>query len=91
VARLHKIYPFLEVNYFYYASAGNGPPLGFEGRDLFNFGSMGVSGNNSTTLAPGIRYKFNENLQTGLAVDIPVGGHRDLIDFRVTFDVIFRY
>jgi hypothetical protein len=91
VANLNKIYPFVELSYFHYESAGNGLPLGFEGRDLFNFGSMGVSGNNTATIAPGLRYKFCENLQTGVAVELPISGHRDLLDYRVTFDIIFRY
>jgi hypothetical protein len=91
VAGLHKIYPFIEANYFHYTKAGNGLPLGFEGRDLFNFGAGGVSGNNTFTVAPGIRYKFNECLQTGVAVELPASGHRDLIDYRVTVDVIFRF
>lgn len=91
VAGLHKFYPFLEASWFYYTKAGNGPDLGFEGRDLFNFGSQGVSGNNTITLAPGFRYRFNDHLQAGVAYEFPVSGHRDLIDYRVTFDVIFRY
>ena len=91
IANLHKLYPVLEINYFYYTAAGNELPLGFEGRDLINFGSKGVSGNNSTTIAPGFRYKFNENFQTGIAVEFPLGGHKDLIDYRVTWDFIFRY
>jgi hypothetical protein len=91
IARLHKFFPLLELHYFYYTQAGNGPDLGFEGRDLFNFGSMGVSGNNELTVALGARYKHSDHLETGLAYELPISGHRDLIDFRITFDVIFRY
>jgi hypothetical protein len=92
VANAHKIYPFLELNDFLYTSAGKAiPDVGFEGRDLFNFGTMGVGGNNTFTLAPGFRYKFTENFQAGLAYEFPLGGHRDLIDYRLTVDLIFRF
>jgi hypothetical protein len=91
IANLNMFYPFVEFNYFYYTKAGNGPQLGFEGRDLFNFGAQGVSGNNTFTVAPGFRYKYREWLQTGVAVELPISGHRDLIDYRVTFDVILRF
>jgi hypothetical protein len=92
VAGLHRIYPFVEVNYFYYTRAGNSiPNLGFEGRDLFNFGAGGVSGNNTFTIAPGMRFKIRERIWTGFAVELPISGHRDLIDYRVTADLIFRF
>jgi hypothetical protein len=91
IGNLNIIYPFLELNYFGYTSAGKARNLGFEGRDLFNFGSMGVSGNSTTTMAVGARYKFSERLQAGAAYEFPLGGHRDLLDYRFTFDLIFRY
>jgi hypothetical protein len=91
VANAHKIYPFLELNYFYYTQAGKARDIGFEGRDLFNFGSMGVSGNNEIAMAVGARYKFNECFQTGLAAEFPVSSHHDVMDFRLTVDFIFRF
>jgi hypothetical protein len=91
VANLHKIYPLLELNYFHYTNSGNVRSLGFEGRDLFNFGSTGVSGHDNLSMAVGARYKFNENLQTGLAAEFPINGRHDLLDYRLTFDVIFRF
>jgi hypothetical protein len=91
VANIHRIYPFMEFNYFHYESAGNQHPLGFEGRDLFNFGAAGVSGNNSSSLAFGVNYKFSECWQVGAAYEFPLGGHRDLMDYRVTFNLIWRF
>jgi hypothetical protein len=92
VLRANLIYPFVELNDFYYTSAGKATDLGFEGRDLFNFGSMGVSGDNTLAMAVGARYKIRgDNIQAGLAYEFPLGGHRDLIDWRITFDMIFRY
>jgi len=91
IGNLHKIYPLVEMNWYYYTRSGNARPLGFEGRDLINFGSNGVSGENCVTIATGARYKFNENVQTGMAVEFPLTSPRDLVGFRLTADLIFRY
>lgn len=88
---LRKIYPMLELTWVNYTSAGKARSLDFEGRDLFNFGSTGVGGQNDVTLAAGLRYKFNEAFQVGAAAQFPVAGRRDLADFRLTVDMIFRY
>jgi hypothetical protein len=95
------VFPFIEANWFHYTSNGSSlyttpagvplPPFGFEGRDLYNFGSGNVSGNDSVTLAAGVRFKFSENVQGGIAYEIPISGQNDLIDYRITFDLIFRY
>jgi hypothetical protein len=87
----HKIYPLAELNWTHYTSAGNAQALNFEGGDLFNFGSSGVSGQNLVTMALGARYKFTECFQTGLAYEFPVSGNHELTDYRITLDFIFRY
>jgi hypothetical protein len=91
LANAHKIYPLLEMNWFEYTHAGTARNLGFEGRDLFNFGSQGVSGIGTLTIAPGVRYKFTENAQVGLGFEFPLVSPRDLVDFRMTIDFILRY
>jgi hypothetical protein len=92
VVNAHKYYPFIEMSDFYITAAGKAlPDIGFEGRDLFNFGAQGTSGNNTFTTAVGLRYKYNEHLQAGAAYEFPIGGHRDLLDYRLTFDIILRY
>ncbi len=92
VLNAHRWYPLLEMNYFYYTKSGRNTTLdGFEGVDLANFGSTNVGGRNFLTLAPGLRYKFNEHVIAGGAVEFPLTGQKELQDFRVTLDVIFRY
>jgi len=89
---LHKIYPLLELNWFHYTSNGRARDLNFEGGDLFNFGSRRISGHDEVTLAAGARFKLNESLQMGLAAEFPVTNRRrDLMDYRLMVDVIFRY
>jgi hypothetical protein len=93
VANLNLVYPFLELNWFHYTAGGKGPALGFEGADLVNFGSSNVGGRDFVTLGPGVRYKFGgrDNVQMGLAVEFPLTNQKELTNYRVTFDVIFRY
>jgi hypothetical protein len=91
VGNLRVIYPLFEASWFHYTSNGNGRALNFEGRDLFNFGANDVKGHDTVTLAGGARYRFNDCLWAGVAGEAPVGGHHDLIDWRITADVIFRY
>jgi hypothetical protein len=88
---LHKIYPLVEVHWFHYTNNGKARDLTFEGRDLFNFGSRHVSGHDEVSVAVGARYKVNECLQLGLAAELPLTTKRDLMDYRITFDVILRY
>jgi len=91
IGNLHKIYPLVEMNFFYYTSNGKANNLNFEGRDLFNFGSTSVSGHGEVSLALGARYKINENIQFGLVGEAPLTYNRDLMAYRVTLDMIFRY
>jgi hypothetical protein len=92
VLNAHRWYPLLEMNYFYYTKSGRNTTLnGFDGADLVNFGSSNVGNRSFLTLAPGLRYKFNENIIVGGAVEFPVTSQKELEDFRFTFDVIFRY
>jgi hypothetical protein len=91
VGNLHRVYPLLELNWFYYTQSGSARDFGFEGRDLFNFGSTRVSGQNNLTIAAGARYKFSECFQTGIALEFPLAGSRELLNFRLGIDFIFRY
>ena len=91
IGNLHKIYPLLELNWRYYTSNGKGNAQNFEGGDLINFGATDVSGRNNLTLAPGVRYKFNESFQFGTALEFPIVGTKDLENFRWTLDFIIRY
>jgi hypothetical protein len=91
VGNLHRIYPFVELNWFLYARGGDARNFDFEGRDLANLGSRFVGGDNELTIAVGARYKFTEVVQAGAAVEFPLLDNRGLLDFRLTFDLIFRY
>jgi hypothetical protein len=91
VGNLHRIYPLIEFHWFYYTRNGKHVDESFEGRDLFNFGSEHVSGHSEASLALGGRVKLNECVQLGLAGEFPLTNRHDLMDYRITADVIFRY
>lgn len=91
VANLHKIYPLIELNWLSYVSAGKVRANDFEGGDLINFGSAGTAGSNSLTMAAGVRYKFCEAAQIGIAAEFPLVKQHQLNDFRLTVDFIWRY
>jgi hypothetical protein len=91
VANLHKVYPLIELNWTHFTSNGSARVQNFEGGDLINYGATEVSGNNTLNLAFGVRYKFTECVQFGTAVEFPVVGRKDIEDFRLTVDMIFRY
>ncbi len=86
----NRFYPFAELNWYHYVSNGHHRSANFEGADLFNLGSDSVSGNNTVTLGLGARYKFTESIQAGVVYELPVMG-KDLMSYRLGFDLIFRY
>jgi hypothetical protein len=91
VVNAHRFYPFLEMNWFHYTRDGSARNFGQEGQDFANIGSTGVSGNDYLTIAPGFRYKFNEHVQAGIATEFTVTTPKDINEFRLTVDMIFRY
>lgn len=91
VGNLHKFYPIFEMNWFNYTKNGSVTPINVEGRDLINFGATNVKGVNELSLVPGFRYKVNDFWQVGFAAEFPVAGQKDLMNYRIGFDMIFRY
>ncbi len=88
----NRIFPLVEVNWYHYTKNGKNLPASFEGEDIINFGSTHVSGNDMVTLAAGVRFKIiPETLQAGVVFEIPISNRRDIMDYRVTADVILRY
>lgn len=93
IANTNRFFPFLEMDYFHYTRGGsaNVPGFGFEGLGLVNFGSQNVGGRDFLSIAPGMRFKINEHIQTGIAIAWPLLTQKEINDYTVTFDIIFRY
>ncbi len=91
ILKYHKFYPFIELNYFLYTSDGGSRPIDFEGRALYNFGATNVSGDNDLSIATGMRFKFNPFISIGAGVDFALLSPKDMFDYRILVDMIFRY
>lgn len=84
-------YLFTEANWYHWLSSGSSFPAPVEGLDLFNLGSTDVAGNDIVTGAYGVKYKPHNNLELGMAYEIPYTTRRDIIQSRVMVDLIIRY
>jgi hypothetical protein len=92
IGNLHKIYPLVEMSWYHCTKAGHARNFDVEGTDLINFGSTGVSGKDLLIFAFGARYKFNEFVQTGAAVEWATADTSFFAEkFRLTLDLIFRW
>ena len=87
----HGIYALAEFNWFHWAESGAGGVPGVSGGDLFNFGSTGVAGNDIVTGAFGMKYKPNRLTEIGVAWENPLTARRDVMENRLTVDLILRY
>ncbi len=85
------IYFLGEANWYHWLKSGNRFPLPVEGLDLINLGSVGVAGNDIVTGALGIKYKPVDNMEIGLAWEVPLTDRRDILEDRLTIDWIVRY
>lgn len=86
------VYLFTELAWWHWTDdASQGSALGVAGQDLFNLRVNDVAGNNLVTQNVGMRYKPNRHLETGIAYEFPLTGFQDVIDSRLTVDMIFRY
>ena len=88
------LYALTELNWYHWFHSGNNPTTGvpgIEGGDFFNLGSPNVTGNNIVTMAWGGKYKPNENFELGVAYEVPLTKRKDVMEDRLTVDMIFRY
>ena len=91
IANMNKFYPLMELNWIHYTSNGKANDFGFEGGDLANLGSTTLQGHDDFTMAFGGRYRFTDNIFAGAAFEFPLSREKGLMDYRLTFDMIFRY
>lgn len=90
--------PLLELNGYSYLddaerNAGFGPavPLGTEAGDYTTLGAGEVDGNTTFTFGAGFRWKIADDITFGAAWEVPLGGREDLLDKRLTMDLVFRF
>ncbi|QDU89393.1 hypothetical protein Pla175_27830 [Pirellulimonas nuda] len=86
-------YALAEMNLYHWTGSGDGRLglSGVEGGDLFNLGSADVAGNDIVTAAFGGKYKPNRKTEIGVAWENPVTQRRDVLQNRLTVDLILRF
>lgn len=87
----YGLYTLAEFNWYHWTESGAGGIPGVSGVDLFNLGSTGIAGDNIVTGAFGVKYKPNRLTEIGVAWENPLSEQRDLIENRLTVDLILRY
>jgi len=90
VGNFHRFYPVAELNWFQYTASGRTSFSG-QGHDLINTGARNFNSASLVTGALGARFKITEASQIGFAYELPLLGNRDLFEYRLTLDFIFRY
>jgi hypothetical protein len=84
------IYGLLEFNWYHWMSDVQGGPT-FGGLDLWNLGSDEVAGTNIVTGAFGLKWKPRSSIEAGVCWEVPLTARRDILDNRITADLIWRY
>lgn len=87
----HGFYALGECNWYHWLESGTNGVPGISGGDLFNLGSTGVAGNNIVSGAFGVKYKPNRLMELGVAWEVPLTERRDVLENRLTVDLILRY
>lgn len=89
----NMLYGLVQFNWFHWLRSGDGDlgTNGFEGLDLINLGSTGVSGNDIVTCALGGKLKPYRNVEAGLGWEFPITERRDILEDRFYADLILRY
>jgi len=67
---------------------GTGP---FEGVDLVNLGSQGVTGNDIVTFAAGARIPITKHVSFGAVYEFPLTSREDIFDQRVTANLMLEF
>lgn len=86
-----RFYPAVELHWLHYTKSGEALPINFEGGDLINLGSADVAGNDLAVMAAGFAYKVSEAVQLAVAYEFPVSSREDILDERLTCNLILRY
>ena len=86
------VHPLIELNVTNVVDAGARLPIPDEGEDFFNFGSSDSEGKTLVAAAIGVRTDITEKISWGVGYQIPLtdGRGSNILDYRITTDLIFR-
>jgi hypothetical protein len=81
-----------EVNGYHYTSDGKrAPGLNEEGFDYTSLGAGKVTGHTVLSAAAGFRWFATDDINCGFAWEWGVGGRDDIMDQRMTLDMVLRF
>ena len=83
---MERVFPLLELNGYTPINDGSRSAVGANGMDLVNMGSSNAS--TVVTFAPGVRVRIIDNVDVGLAYELPLTDDKDLMDWRITTDFV---
>jgi len=91
---LPGFFPLLEANGFIPINDGPGPGpapfnFDFEGLDLVSIGGSELG--SVVTFAAGGRLKISDHVIAGVAYEVPATNRKDILDWRVTADLVIYY
>ncbi len=86
---LPNFFPLVEFNGFVPINDANETSFAFEGLDLVSIG--GSEPSSVVTFAAGSRYRINNHLIAGIAYEIPLTDDEDILDWRLTADLVIYY
>lgn len=91
--KIGPVHPLFELNVYHVLDAGSRLAIPDEGEDFFNFGSSAADGKTLVSAAVGARVDLAEKISWGVAYQFPLsnGGGSNILDYRVTTDLIFRF
>ena len=87
------LYPLIGLSLVHIGRAGDRLPIPDEGQDFFNFGSAGSKGETQVIGALGTRVRVTDAVDLGTTAQIPLTRDEgtQILDYRFTFDAIWRY
>ena len=86
---LPNFFPLVEFNGFVPIDEANLTPFVFEGFDVVSIGGSDVS--SVISFAAGSRYRITDHLIAGIAYEIPLTDDEDILDWRLTADLVIYY
>lgn len=82
--------PLVELNGITWTDSGNALGVNFEGGDLINLGATDADGS-LLSAALGARYRLTEMLSLGAAYEVPLSSREDILNDRITFDLVWSF
>ncbi len=85
------LYLFGETNWYHWMRDADAFALPVGGLDVINLGSVNIAGNDVVSGALGVKYKPADNMEIGVAYEVPLTPRQDILKDRLGVDFIIRY